>query len=120
MPETTHGPDAAERQQFVARLWRTAMLQVEDIERRLRADAQQPAESERDARTLAVLVKTLRELVAFDAAVANDAAKDAMTADDDTDPVPRDADELRRELARRIRAFVEERTAPELPGGAEG
>ena len=40
--------------------------QVRDIEERLSRHAQQPDDRERDARTLAVLVKTMRELAALD------------------------------------------------------
>jgi len=95
---------APDRQAFIARLWRTADWQVRDIEKRLDGALQEPAERERDARTLAVLVKTLRELTAFD----ETAPQPAIPADDD--PVPDDIDEFRNELARRIKALVDSRT----------
>ena len=48
-----------DRVALVTRLWRTAEAQVRDIEERLMSSAQPPDEREKDARTLAVLVKTL-------------------------------------------------------------
>jgi hypothetical protein len=83
---------------------------VREIEDRMRArasggEAGEPAERERDARMLAVLVKTLRELAALDES-HKDAARAVQADPTDDDPVPRDIDEFRRELARRIQAFV--------------
>jgi hypothetical protein len=101
-----------DRVALVARLWRTAEAQVRDIEDRLLRDAQPPDERERDARTLAVLVKTLRELSALDEAGAPPEAED----DDDG---PRDIDEFRRDLARRMDAFVAERLRAAIPGDGE-
>ena len=57
---------SGDRVALVGRLWRTAEAQVRDIEERLARHQQQPDERERDARTLAVLVKTMRELSALD------------------------------------------------------
>ncbi len=54
------------RTAVVKRLWRTAERQVRDIEARLIAAGQEPADRESDARLMAVLVKTLAELTALD------------------------------------------------------
>jgi hypothetical protein len=99
---------ARSRVALVKSIWRAADAQVRDIEDRLVAAGQEPAERERDARMLAVLVKTLRELVAIDEERA--AAKSQAESYDD-DSVPRDIDEFRRELARKIDAVIAERTA---------
>jgi hypothetical protein len=104
------------RTSLVARLWRTAERQVRDIEARLTAVQQEPAERERDARVLSVLVKTLRELAAFDEATLESQSEKETAAEDD-DAVPRDIDELRRELARRVDRIRERRTADGTPGG---
>jgi hypothetical protein len=93
---------------LVKSIWRAADAQVRDIEDRLAAAGQEPIDRERDARMLAVLVKTLRELVLIDDARA--AAKTQAEPDDD-ESVPRDIDEFRRELARKIEAVIAERTA---------
>ncbi len=50
---------------LIARLWRTAERQVRDIEDRLRLNQQPADERERDARMLAVIVKTVRDLRAL-------------------------------------------------------
>jgi hypothetical protein len=95
-----------DRTAVIRRMWRTAEAQVRDIESRLMADKQTPDERERDARSLAILVKTLRELCALD----DSRGEPASTDTGDNDDIPRDIDEFRRQLARRINAFVDERT----------
>ena len=100
---------AGSRAALVARMWRTAERQVEEIEDRLAAAGIELAERESNARTLAVVAKTLRELAAVDE--AQQARKKKPLPDEiDDDPVPRDIDEFRRELARRIDALVDSRT----------
>jgi hypothetical protein len=86
----------ATRAALVSRLWRAAERQVREIERRLGHDDREGADNEREARALAVLVKALRELHAFD--VAQACGKTEPDANDDV----RDLDEFRRELARKI------------------
>jgi len=103
-----------DRAAVVERMWRTAEAQVHDIERRLEADDLEPDEFERDARVLAVLVKTLRELCALDETKAGQAAKTETGGDDDE--VPRDIDEFQRALARRMQAFIERRTDAGVSG----
>jgi hypothetical protein len=97
---------------LVARLWRTARRQVSEVERRLARAGQPPAERESDARMLAVLVKTLRELAALDEARADIAKGGRQTrADAEDDRPPQDIDEFRRELARRMDAIAARREA---------
>ncbi len=87
---------------LVNRLWSAAERQAYDVEQRLIANKQAPDERERDARVLAVLVKTLRELAAFD---AEHGETDVNEGNDD---FPRDVDELRRELSRRLETMAAE------------
>ncbi len=101
----------AARASLVTRLWQSAERQVRDIEGRLKQAAIEPAERERDARLLAVLVKTLRELNAID-----DSKRGKGAADHQDDEPPRDLDEFRRELARRMDAFVDSRTGTGVSG----
>jgi hypothetical protein len=96
------------REALVARLWRTAERQVRDIEIRLAASEQPPDERERDARVLAVLVKTLRELNAIDSAALRDKPQTDSGNDDDG---VRDLDEFRRELARKIDRLAAQHSA---------
>jgi hypothetical protein len=104
------------RAALVARMWRTAERQVGEIEARLRTAGLELAERESNARTLAIVAKTLRELSAVDEEKktrGKEAAKD-----DDDDAVPRNIDDLRRELARKLEAFVAGAANP-VPGDAE-
>jgi hypothetical protein len=95
-------PLKGSRVSLVKRIWRTAERQVRDIEARVARNLQDPGERERDARVLAVLARTLRELAAFDVDKDNNGGAD-KTADDDD--VPQDMDELRRALACRLEAL---------------
>ena len=85
---------AADRASLAARLWRSAERQARDIEERLARANEPPVERERDTRMLALLVKTLRELSAFDAPL--------RPGEGEADAEPRDMDALRAELCRRI------------------
>jgi hypothetical protein len=104
------------RKALVARLWRTAERQVAEIEGRLAAAGLEVSERESNARTLAIVAKTLRELSAIDAG-ARTRGKKAPT-DKDDDPVPRNIDDLRRALARKLEAFAAEKT-DRVPGDPE-
>lgn len=71
--------------------------------------------AERTARTLASLTRTLGAVRRLrPAGKAGKAAKDEADADDD---MPRDIDEFRRELARRIDAFVAGHADAAVPDG---
>ena len=98
---------AAKRAAVVRGLWRAAAAKVDEIERRLQGDTQSPDEGERDARTLAVLARTLRDLDALEEARPGG----GLEAEQHDDPVPTDIDEFRHELARRLNALVDQRTA---------
>lgn len=65
-----------------------------------------PAEADASARSLANISRALREIAAL-------TKTDEVTPPDDADddPVPRDMDEFRNELARRIRGFLDARRA---------
>jgi hypothetical protein len=97
------------RAALIARMWRTAERQVEEIEDRLKASGLELAERESNARTLAVVAKTLRELAAVDD--ARKARGREVTNNDDDDAVPRNIDDLRRALARKLDAFAAGRPA---------
>lgn len=76
---------------------------VEAMRARLKREPQNPADAERTARTLSSLTETLQKLQRLQCTLPETELKN----DDD---MPADIDEFRRELARRIRAFVESRT----------
>jgi hypothetical protein len=95
---------------LVARLWRTAERQVRDIEDRVRLKQQPADERERDARMLAVIVKTVRELRAL-----RDADEEqAGNATDEFDNL----DDFRRDLAAKIDAALARRGDGD-PGGVQ-
>ena len=91
------------RAALVARMWRTAERQVEEIEDRLKAAGIALDERESNARTLAIVAKTLRELSAVDEAADKSRRKGRkqLPDDDSDDEPPRNIDDLRRELARK-------------------
>jgi hypothetical protein len=108
---------ASRRAALVARIWRNAEAQVEKIEQRIAQSEFAPKVVERDARALAVLVRTLRELSALAEMRKPVARKEPKPEDDDT--VPTDIEELRRELSRRMQALIDARTGAGVPGEPE-
>jgi hypothetical protein len=93
------------RAALYARVYRAAAAQIDTVERVQKTlQPTHPAPSERTARILAALNKTLLEIAAL---TKPDQGAPPDEADDDS--VPRDIDECRRELARRIRGFVDAR-----------
>lgn len=98
-----------ERLDLVTRMMRAAERQVRDIEIRLAESGQAPGDGERDARTLAVLARTLQSLTALDALHEPKAGKKKPVAndeDDDEDRIPASIDALRRELSNRMAGMV--------------
>jgi len=75
--------------------------------------------AERTARTLASLTRTLKEVNRLHDAAANTGIAKAA-ADNDDDDMPRDIDEFRRELTRRIDAFVASRTDAGIRDAGDG
>jgi hypothetical protein len=104
----------SERIALVTRMMRAAEQQVRDIEERLAAVQPEPAARDRDARLLAVLVKTMRELTALDAQQDNETPRAESAAEDE---LPPDIDDLRRELARRVDRIRSERDSAAGAGG---
>jgi hypothetical protein len=92
------------RTALVARMWRTAERQVEDVEERAAIAGLELAEREGNARILAVVSRTVRELTAADAA-GKPRGKD-KPKDNDDGAVPRNLEELRRELTKKLEAFA--------------
>jgi DNA-binding Lrp family transcriptional regulator len=96
---------------FAARLVRIIDGQCDVIDRTLRvlnpADA---SEAERTTRTLAVISRTVQEIkvTALSAGPPHD--------ETDDDPVPRDIDEFRNELARRIHTLIDAQQSTESCG----
>jgi hypothetical protein len=94
----------------IERLVERELAAEEAVRAQLGALPRPPAEAERVARTLATLTQTLHALQRLRCGLAFD-------PDDDDDDMPRDIDEFRLELARRIEAFVASRTDADYAGG---
>jgi hypothetical protein len=106
-------PHEGERIATIERIERLVQreLEAEEMSRaQLGPLPRQPADAERCARTLATLTQTLHAL----ARLRSGLFPESGLSDDD---MPRDIDEFRRELARRIRVFVQSRTGGRLRDG---
>jgi hypothetical protein len=102
----TRGRLSGDRESLIRRMWRTAEAQVREIETRLLGCGQAPDERERDARVLAVLARTLRELATVDGDARK--AKPGRRGTNDNDAAPGNLDDLRRELSQRLGQLVAE------------
>lgn len=101
-----NGPALPPPSETIMRLHRAVLEElgaVEAMRARLKREPQNPVDAERTARTLSSLTETLQKLQRLQCTLPETEFKD----DDD---MPVDIDEFRRELARRIRVFVESRT----------
>jgi hypothetical protein len=100
-------PDAAKRprrsrEALAVRVQRVVERELDAIDSILSVlGAADSAEAERSARTLASLARALKEVMRL-------AAPEQAPDPDEDDPMPRDLDEFRRELARRIEALAAE------------
>jgi hypothetical protein len=102
------------RKRVVSRLWRTAERQVAEIETRMSRLTEDPLALERDAKTLAIIARTIRDLVAIDGEASDlatrlkskeQAAHGARNTQPETGEDtfgPRDIEGFRSELARRL------------------
>ena len=78
---------------------------------------QQPSGAQRTVRTLSILTQTLQHLQRLRAGSAGETQNNSGSNDHDEDDMPADIDEFRRDLARRIDAFVASRTDATGAGG---
>jgi AcrR family transcriptional regulator len=99
---------------LIARMWRTAERQVGEIEDRLKAAGLKLAERESNTRMLSIVARTLRELSAVDEADME------ASKDNNDDAPPRNIDELRSSLARKLEAFSHCRRQPWQPSVRSG
>jgi hypothetical protein len=107
------------RKAVVNTLWRAARRQLDAHEARLDDLPKGSVASESDAKALAVLARTVRELVAMEAATASQERKPA----DEADPADglRYVAELRKELARRLEVLAAgEADSAVTPAPADG
>ena len=98
-------PARQARAELVARMMRATERQVQEIEERIGSAND---DTERDARALAVLARTLRELTALDA-LHRGSEQRQKTARSHDEPFPRDIGELRRSLADKLERIIARR-----------
>ena len=100
-PDTTCRP-VGSREALAVRVQRVVERELDAIDSILSVlGAANSTEAERSARTLASLARALKEVMRL-------AAPEQASEPDEDDPMPRDLDEFRRELARRIEALAAE------------
>ncbi|MCP4561968.1 MAG: hypothetical protein GY873_08530 [Bosea sp.] len=107
-PAVKRKPAPRSRKAVISKLWKAAQTQLEAHEAHLAELPAGTAASEVDAKTLATLARTVRELVALDTAAAGEGGK----SEDEPSPAEglRRVDELRSELGRRLAALAAEET----------
>ena len=118
-PAARRKPAPRGRKAVIGKLWKAAQTQLEAHEAHLAELPAGTAASETDAKTLATLARTVRELVALDSAAAGEGGK----SEDDPSPAEglRRAEELRSELGRRLAALAtEEAGAAGAPPHGDG
>ena len=114
------------RTQIVQRLWNAAESQVYNIEQRLKALDSTNVQFERDARALGLLAKILKELVSIERIM--DMPKSATAEIEDQDAPPKNLEQFRYELEKRLNAMHNGRHSqgnngndrPALVGNATG
>lgn len=118
-PAARRKPAPRGRKAVIGKLWKAAQTQLEAHEAHLTELPAGTAASETDAKTLATLARTVRELVALDSAAAGEGGK----SEDDLSPAEglRRVEELRSELGRRLAALAaEEAGAAGAPPHGDG
>lgn len=109
--------DALPASSVIDRLERLVLNEIEGEEaRRAHRRERSPAATERGARTLAILTQTVKNLQRLRAGDLTDTDTPERDSSHDDD-MPHDIDEFRRDLARRIDAFVASRTNGGDAGG---
>lgn len=103
------------RRRLVKRLWQTAERQVEEIDRRLQALRDDPQSLEREAKTLALVARTVRDLVALDSEAAM-VPRIEEQHDARANPAVMDANAFRRELALKLDQLRGDGAGPGLAG----
>jgi hypothetical protein len=103
------------RQRVISQLWRMAERQVGAIEQRLAALNDEPQALEREAKTLGIIARTVRDLIAIDEEKAK--RKSGDKGHDDTGPgASRAIDDFRRELAEKLDQLRSERAGRDPAG----
>jgi hypothetical protein len=103
--------EAMARGQLIGRLWRAAERRALAVERRIGSNAGDDDLDgvERDAKVLASLARTMRELLVLEQTAAEGRRARANPEAEDEDDLPRDIDAFRDALAERLERLRAER-----------
>lgn len=104
---------APRRKRLVRRLWNTAEQQVVQVENRLKSLGDDPMALEREAKTLAIIARTVRDLVAIDGDTGAQETRD----EPQLGPSVLAIEDFRRELALKLEQLRGEGTGS-APSGA--
>ena len=117
-PAARRKPAPRGRKAVIGKLWKAAQTQLEAHEAHLAELPAGTAASEADAKTLATLARTVRELVALDSAAAGEGGK----PEDEPSPAEglRRVEELRKELARRMERLIADHAGEAVSQAAAG
>jgi hypothetical protein len=107
---------AGDRVSVIARIMRSSERQVAEIEKRIGTDNDK---GEKDARTLALISRTMRELTAIEMMNKTLNTPEPAPPEDDQDRPPDDIDEFRAELTRRIQSIIASGETAGPPGSDE-
>lgn len=105
------------RTRVVCQLWRAAEKQVEQVEARLEALGDEPQSLEREAKTLGIIARTVRDLIAIDEEKTK-AKCGAKSDGEDTLGTARALIDFRRELAAKLDQLRAERSGNGTAGNA--
>jgi hypothetical protein len=117
-PAARRKPAPRGRKAVIGKLWKAAQTQLEAHEAHLAELPAGTAASEADAKALATLARTVRELVALDSAAAGEGGK----PEDEPSPAEglRRVEELRKELARRMERLIADHAGEAVSQAAAG
>lgn len=116
-PKSSKKVKAVPRQRVISQLWRMAERQVGAVEQRLAALNDEPQALEREAKTLGIIARTVRDLIAIDEEKAR--LKSGDKGHDDTVPeANRAISDFRRELAEKLEQLRIERAGHGAAGEA--
>ncbi len=100
-------PKGSSKIKIVQRLWNAAEAQICDIELRLKSLDSNSLQFEKDARSLGLLAKFLKELVSIECLMSKkkSSTKASKQKVEDDDAPPRDLEDFRQELEKRLNAM---------------
>jgi hypothetical protein len=108
----------AGRRRIVSKIWKAAEKQVAEIECRLSDLRDDPVALERDAKTLSVIARTVRDLVALEAELPASKIKESRN-EDAPQAAPRDIASFRAELAQKLDQLRQEGHGASIAGTAQ-